>query len=374
MTIAGRTKHKEEVGFMKNFIFEETSHPTPVSQRQILLKDPKFGRVFSDHMAIIRYNEKKGWYDAKVTQRQPLPLDPAATVFHYGQEIFEGMKAYRGRDGRPLLFRPQANAARFAASARRLAMAELPETLLIESIEALLKLDHEWIPTGEGQSLYLRPFMISNEVFLGVKPSHEYLYVLLASPVGNYFGNGCIDVWVTDHYTRAAPGGTGEAKCGGNYAASLVAQMEASANKCDQVLFLDAAEKRYIEEMGGMNIMFVRRDGSVVTPPLNGSILRGVTRDSLLTLGRHLGMNMVEETLTIDDVFSGTENGEITEAFACGTAAVVSPVGSLKRTSGEVRFGNGQPGEMTMKLKNALTAIQRDEAEDPFGWRYRVII
>ncbi|MDF7673600.1 branched-chain amino acid aminotransferase [Acetobacteraceae bacterium ESL0709] len=360
---------------MTHFTFETTSRPTPADQRKILLEDPKFGRVFTDHMAIIHYSEDKGWHDAKITPRQPLPLDPASTVFHYGQEIFEGMKAYKGRDGKPLLFRPQANAARFAASARRLAMAELPEDLLLDSIRSLLKLDQEWIPTGEGQSLYLRPFMISNEVFLGVKPSHEYLYVLLASPAGAYFSHGCVSVWVTDRYTRAAPGGTGEAKCGGNYASSLVAQMEASANGCDQVLFLDAVEKRYVEEMGGMNIMFVRHDGSVVTPPLNGSILRGVTRDSLLRLGRHMGITMVEEPLVMDEVFAAIEKGDIAEAFACGTAAVVSPIGVFKRESGDVKFGDGNtPGETTMKLRKALESIQRDEAEDPFGWRYRVAL
>lgn len=360
---------------MTEFIFEKTSHPVPVDQRQILLQDPKFGRVFTDHMALIRYSEEKGWHDARILPRQPLPLDPASTVFHYGQEIFEGMKAYRGRDGKPLLFRPRANATRFAASARRLAMAELPEELLLESVENLLKLDHEWIPTGEGQSLYLRPFMISNEVFLGVKPSHEYIYVLLASPVGAYFAHGCVSVWVTDRYTRAAPGGTGEAKCGGNYASSLVAQMEASENGCDQVLFLDAVAKRYVEEMGGMNIMFVKSDGSVVTPPLNGSILRGVTRDSLLKLGRHMGITMVEEPLVMDDVFAAIEKGEITEAFACGTAAVVSPIGVFKRETGTVRLGDGKtPGAVTMTLRKALESIQRDEAEDPFDWRYRVSV
>ncbi|QHI95096.1 branched-chain amino acid aminotransferase [Aristophania vespae] len=360
---------------MTQFTFEKTPNPISQERRQALLQDPKFGRVFTDHMAVIRYNDEKGWHDAKVTPRQPLPIDPASTVLHYGQEIFEGLKAYRGEDGRPLLFRPQANAARFAASARRLAMAELPENLFLGAIEALLKLDHEWIPSGEGQSLYLRPFMIANEVFLGVKPATEYLFVLLACPVGAYFGSGCVPVWVTETYSRAAPGGTGEAKCGGNYAASLVAQMEAKEKGCEQVLFLDAVEKRYIDEMGGMNVMFVRRDGTVVTPPLSGTILRGITRDSLLKLGRHLGISMVEEKLSIDDVFAQAQSGEITEAFACGTAAVISPIGVLKRPSAIAQFGDGKnPGPVTLRLREALTTLQRGQSEDPFGWRYSVTL
>lgn len=358
---------------MVDFHIEKTSSPTSVAQRELLLEDPKFGRIFSDHMVVIRYIEGKGWYDAKVTPRRPLDIDPASTVLHYGQEIFEGLKAYRGKNGTVTLFRPEANAARFAASARRLAMAELPENFFIGAIENLLKVDCEWVPKGDEQSLYLRPFMISNEVFLGVKRATEYLFVLLASPAGAYFSSGCISVWVSENYTRAAIGGTGEAKCGGNYASSLVPQHEAEAKGCNQVLFLDACERRYVEEMGGMNIMFVHQDGSITTPPLNGAILRGITRDSLLKLGRKMGLTMREEPIAIDDVFAGTASGDIVEAFACGTAAVVSPIGILRREAGEVHFGDGQtPGPVTLKLRKMLSDIQRAEAEDHFGWVRRI--
>lgn len=361
---------------MADFHIEKTSTPTPADQREALLKDPKFGRVFTDHMVVIRYVEGQGWHDAKVVPRGPLSIDPASTVLHYGQEIFEGLKAYRGKNGDITLFRPEANAARFAASARRLAMAELPEDLFMGAIENLLKVDRDWVPQGSDQSLYLRPFMISNEVFLGVKRANEYLFVLLASPVGAYFSSGCVSVWVSDEYTRAAIGGTGEAKCGGNYASSLVPQQEAAEKGCDQVLFLDARERRYVDEMGGMNVMFVHKDGSVVTPPLSGAILRGITRDSLLKLGRKMGLTMREEPIAIDDVFAGAASGEIVEAFACGTAAVVSPIGSFHRASGdEARFGDGKTaGPVALRLREALSSVQRGEAEDSFHWVHHVTV
>ncbi len=359
---------------MVEFRIERTTTPTSAEQRQDLMADPKFGRVFTDHMAVIRYTDEKGWHDAKIIPRQPLQIDPASTVLHYGQEIFEGLKAYRGKGGAVTLFRPEANAARFAASARRLSMAELPEELFLGAIKELLKVDHDWVPSNPEQSLYLRPFMISNEVFLGVKRANEYLFIVLASPVGGYFsGNGSIPVWVSESYTRAAPGGTGEAKCGGNYAASLLPQQEAADHGCSQVLFLDAKERRFIDEMGGMNVMFVRKDGSVVTPPLGGTILRGITRDSILKLGRKMGLTMVEEPVAIEDVFKAAAAGEITEAFACGTAAVISPIGEFRRESGSVAFGDGKTaGPVTMKLRTALCGLQRGEEPDPFGWVHSV--
>lgn len=361
---------------MVEFTVEQTTTPTSAEQRAALMADPKFGRVFTDHMAVIRYKDGQGWYDAKIIPRQPLQIDPASTVLHYGQEIFEGLKAYRGKDGAVSLFRPEANAARFVASARRLSMAELPEELFLGAIKALLKVDRDWVPAEAEKSLYLRPFMISNEVFLGVKRANEYLFIVLASPVGGYFsGNGSIPVWVSEHYTRAAIGGTGEAKCGGNYASSLLPQQEASDNGCSQVLFLDAKERRFIDEMGGMNVMFVRKDGSVVTPPLGGTILRGITRDSILKLGRHMGLTMVEEPLAIEDVFKAAAIGDITEAFACGTAAVISPIGEFHRKAGSVAFGDGKTaGPVTMKLRNALCGLQRGEEADPFGWVHPVAL
>lgn len=356
--------------FMLSFVIEKTACPISVAEREKLMENPAFGRVFTDHMAVIRYTEGKSWHNAKIVPRQALPIDPASTVLHYGQEIFEGLKAYHGPKGEVTLFRPEANAARFAASARRLAMAELPEELFIQSIEELLKVDRDWIPSGDGQSLYLRPFMISDEAFLGVKPARDYLFTVLASPVGSYFGgHEAVPVWVTETYSRAAPGGTGEAKCGGNYAASLLAQQEAHKQGCAQVLFLDACQRRYIEEMGGMNVMFVFKNGSIITPPLGGTILRGVTRDSLLQLGRKMGLEMREELLDLNEVLAGIRSGEIVEAFACGTAAVISAIGCFRGTFGEVCLGDGKTeGPVAQRLRQALYAIQRCQAEDPFGW------
>lgn len=359
---------------MTTFTIEKTDAPTAPERRAELLANPSFGRVFTDHMAIIRYNEADGWHDAKVTARRPLSIDPASTVLHYGQEIFEGMKAYRGEDGHIASFRPQANAARFAASAQRMGMAVLPENLFLQAVDELVKIDQDWVPSGEGQSLYLRPFMISNEVFLGVKPATEYLFIVIACPVGAYFGSGCVSVWVSENYTRAAIGGTGEAKCGGNYAGSLVAQAESKAQGCDQVLFLDARERRFVEEMGGMNVMFVRNDGKIVTPPLGGTILRGITRDSLIKLAAAEGVEVVEEQIEIDELFAGAASGKYVEAFACGTAAVLSPIGSLRRPAGEAKFGDGTtPGPVSLRLKKVLTDLQGGRTNDAFNWVHRIV-
>ncbi|MBS0982087.1 branched-chain amino acid aminotransferase [Gluconobacter cerinus] len=359
---------------MTTFTIEKTETPMDPAHRAQLLVSPAFGRVFTDHMATIRYTSEKGWHDAKITARRPLSIDPASTVLHYGQEIFEGMKAYREADGHIATFRPQANAARFAASARRMGMAELPEDLFIQAVDELVRIDQDWVPAGEGQSLYLRPFMISNEVFLGVKPASEYLFIVIACPVGAYFSAGCVSVWVSEFYTRAALGGTGEAKCGGNYAGSLVAQAEAKEKGCDQVLFLDARERRYVEEMGGMNVMFVRNDGKIVTPPLGGTILRGITRDSLIRLAADNGIEVIEEPVEIDEIFTGAASGKYTEAFACGTAAVLSPVGKLVRPSGEAVFGDGEtPGPVATKLKKILTDLQGGRTNDAHGWVHRIV-
>src|SRR5256885_3857888 len=272
--------------------FEIRPNPAPVSaaERASLLANPGFGRVFTDHMVTVRYADGKGWYDARVEARAPIPMDPATAVLHYAQEIFEGLKAYRTADGGISLFRADANAARFRTSARRMAMAELPEQIFLDSLRELVAVDRDWVPDDEEASLYLRPFMFASEVFLGVKPSSEYLYVVIASPVGAYFKGGVapVSVWVSQEYTRAAPGGTGAAKCGGNYAASLAAQAEALEQGCDQVVFLDAVERRYVDELGGMNVFYVFDDGSITTPPL-GTILAGITRDSILTLAAELG-------------------------------------------------------------------------------------
>jgi branched-chain amino acid aminotransferase len=357
-----------------SFVVERNSASVPVAERSRLLADPGFGRVFTDHMAIIRYSEAKGWHDAGITARKPLSLDPAAAVLHYAQEIFEGLKAYRLADGSMAMFRPDANARRFRASARRLAMAELPDELFIESIRQLVAIDRDWFPTVEGGSLYIRPFMFASEVFLGVKPSSEYLYLVILSPVGGYFKSGApaVSIWVSQHYTRAAPGGTGAAKCGGNYAASLVAQAEASKHGCDQVVFLDAAEHRWVEELGGMNVFFVFDDGSLQTPPLSGTILRGITRDSLMTLARAEGLQVREEPYAVDQWRADAGSGRLTECFACGTAAVVTPIGRVASPEGEFRIGAGGPGQTTMRIKQKLVDIQRGVAPDPHGWVHRL--
>jgi branched-chain amino acid aminotransferase len=357
-----------------NFAFDPNPTPVAVNERTALLADPGFGRVFTDHMALIRYNETQGWHDAQITARKPLVLDPATAVLHYAQEIFEGMKAYRLADGSTALFRPDANAARFRASARRMAMAELPDNLFIASVKALVRADADWFPAVDGGSLYLRPFMIASEAFLGVRPSAEYRYLVIASPAGNYFKGGApaISLWVSQDYTRAAPGGTGAAKCGGNYATSLVAQAQAIKMGYDQVVYLDAAERRWIEELGGMNLFFVFADGSLQTPPLSGTILPGITRDALLTLARDEGLTVREEPYAIDQWRADAISGHLTESFACGTAAVVTPVGSVTTDEGKFTIGAGGPGQTTQRLRERLVAIQRGTAADPYGWVHRI--
>ena len=356
------------------FVIEHNPHPVDPAERARLLANPGFGRVFTDHMAMIRYSDMLGWHDAKVMPRGPLSIDPATAVLHYAQEIFEGLKAYRLADGGMALFRPDANARRFRDSAQRLAMAELPEELFVESLRQIVAIDRDWFPDIEGGSLYLRPFMFASEVFLGVKPSAEYIYLVLASSVGGYFRSGApaISLWVSQDHTRAAPGGTGAAKCGGNYAASLVAQAEAIRKGFDQVVFLDAAERRWVEELGGMNLFFVFADGSIQTPPLGGTILPGITRDALLTLAREEGIVVREEPYAIDQWQADAGSGRLTEAFACGTAAVVTPIGSVTGPTGTFSIGAGGPGQFTTRMKDRLVAIQRGLAPDPHDWVMRL--
>ncbi|QSB13603.1 branched-chain amino acid aminotransferase [Natronosporangium hydrolyticum] len=357
--------------------FEIRPNPRPVAaaEREALLANPGFGRIFTDHLVAIRWAEGKGWYDARVEPYGPIQLDPATAVLHYAQEIFEGLKAYAADDGGVVLFRPEANAARFAASARRMAMAPLPESTFLDSLHKLIEVDRGWVPTADEGSLYLRPFMYASEVFLGVKPASEYLYMLIASPVGPYFTGGVkpVTVWVSDDYTRAAPGGTGEAKCGGNYAASLVAQAEAISHGCDQVVFLDAVHRRYVDELGGMNVFFVYDDGTLVTPELSGSILPGITRDSVITLARHQGRTVVERQVSFDEWRADAASGRLREVFACGTAAVLTPIGQARWSGGELTVADGGPGEVTMGLRQQLVDIQRGRAADPFGWVHRVL-
>jgi branched-chain amino acid aminotransferase len=355
------------------FEIQPATHPTSDSDRAAKLVDPGFGRVFTDHMAIVRYDHGKGWHGARVESRANFPLDPAAAVLHYAQEIFEGLKAYKREDGGINLFRPDANARRFHNSAERMAMAPVPEDLFIEAVEQVVRIDRDWIPGGEG-SLYLRPFMIASEIFLGVKPSAAYLFAVIASPVGSYFKGGPapVSIWVSENYTRAAIGGTGAVKCGGNYAASLRAQAEAIERGCDQVVFLDAVERRYVEELGGMNVFFVFDDGSLSTPPL-GTILPGITRDSIIALTKASGARVREEPYSIDQWRSDAASGRLKEAFACGTAAVISPIGKVCSTSGDFVINGGAAGPVAMGLRKKLVDIQYGRTNDAHNWIKKVL-
>ena len=355
-----------------SFEITPSAAPVPASERAARMVDPGFGRVFTDHVVVVRYAEGRGWHDARVQARAPFEIDPASAVLHYAQEIFEGLKAYRLKDGGTALFRPQANARRFRASAERLAMPPLPEPLFLESLRQLVGIDREWIPEAEGGSLYLRPFMFASEVFLGVRPAREYLYVVIASSVGAYFkGASSVTLWVSQDFSRAAPGGTGAAKCGGNYAASLQAQAEATREGCDQVVFLDAAERRWVEELGGMNIFFAFDDGSLLTPPL-GTILPGITRDSVIALARARGLAVREERYAIDQWRADAASGRLVEAFACGTAAVITSIGRVRSAEGEFTIGGGGGGQVTESLRTSLVEIQRGLAPDPHGWVERL--
>jgi len=355
--------------------FEIRPPANPISEkdRAARLVDPGFGRIFTDHMVLVRYRQDKGWHDARVESRANFPLDPATAVLHYAQEIFEGLKAYKRDDGGVNLFRPDANARRFWNSAERMAMAPLPESVFIEAVEHLVRADRAWIPGGEG-SLYLRPFMVASEVFLGVKPSAEYIFAVIASPVGSYFKGGPapVSIWVSENYTRAAIGGTGAVKCGGNYAASLRAQAEAIDHGCDQVVFLDAVERRYVEELGGMNIFFVFDDGSLLTPPL-GTILPGITRDSIIRLVKDSGTRVREEAYTVDQWRADAASGKLKEAFACGTAAVISPIGKVCSVSGDVLINGGAAGPVAMGLRKQLVDIQYGRVADPHNWIRKVL-
>lgn len=355
--------------------FTTLSHPspTPNTDRTAALVDPGFGKLFSDHMVMIDYVEGKDWHNATVGPRQPIALDPAASVLHYAQEIFEGMKAYRQEDGGIALFRPEENARRLNASADRMAMPNIPEDLFVEAVKQLVAIDRDWFPSVEGGSLYLRPFMFASEAFLGVRPATEYKFVVIASPAGNYFKSGvpAVSIW-TSEYSRAAPGGTGAAKTGGNYAASLVPTREAFSRGHDQVLFLDAVEHKWVEELGGMNLFFVMDDGSVITPPLTGTILPGITRASLIQLMREEGLTVREEMYSIDQWRADATSGKLLETMACGTAAVVTPVGTVDGKDGPFTIGSGGPGQITSKLREKLVGIQRGSVEDTHGWVMRL--
>ncbi|MFB8386864.1 branched-chain amino acid aminotransferase [Microbacterium sp. NPDC055910] len=337
-------------------------------QRAEILANPGFGTNFTDHMVDICWSVGGGWHRPRVQPYGPIALDPAAAVLHYGQEIFEGIKAYRHADGSVHTFRPEQNALRMQRSARRLALPELPVEYFLQSIRELVAVDGDWVPSGADQSLYLRPFMFAKEAFLGVRPAHKVAYYLIASPAGAYFKGGVqpVSIWLSEDYARAGRGGTGAAKTGGNYAASLLPQSEAHENGCDQVVFLD--QDRNVEELGGMNVVFVYKDGRVVTPQ-SDSILEGITRDSILQLAADRGHTVEARPMAFAEWREGVASGDIVEVFACGTAAVVTPIGVLKGRD----FEDVQPrGELAMSLREELTDIQYGRREDPHGWLTRL--
>ncbi len=355
-----------------------TPNPLPAAEREARLQSLAFGQTFTEHMVVIPYEEGAGWGRGVLQPYGPLSLDPATSVLHYGQAIFEGYKAYRQPDGAIKTFRAERNATRFQSSSRRLAMAELPVEAFLAAGDALIRQDKAWVPSKPGESLYMRPFMIGTDAQLGVKPSRKYLFVVIASPSGNYFPSGVkpVTVWISEEYVRAAPGGTGAAKFAGNYAASLLAQANARAEGCDQVVWIDAVHRKYIEEMGGMNIMFAYQEGGrtvLVTPELTGTLLPGVTRESLLQLGRDFGWEAVERKITVEEWEEDVRSGRMTEAFACGTAAVITPIGRVKSRHGSFAVHNGETGPVAARLRKALLDIQHGAAPDPHGWMHTVV-
>ncbi len=361
------------------FALTPNNAPATEDERAAILANPAFGQKFTDHMVSIEWDADRGWHHAQVRPYGPMSFEPATNVLHYGQAIFEGLKAYRHADDSITTFRPQENAARMQHSARRLAMPELPEDLFIESLLQLVSVDRAWVPEAGGEAaLYLRPFMVGTESTLGVKPSATYTYAVIASPAGAYFKGGVkpVSVWVSEEYVRAAPGGTGDAKFAGNYAASLLAQAEAEQKGCDQVVWLDAIERTYIEEMGGMNLMFIEgsgADATVVTPALSGSLLAGITRKSILQVAEDLGYRTEERRITVDEWREGAQSGRITETLACGTAAVITPVGRVLSARGEFEVGNNEAGPITMQLRERLRGIQNGTVEDAHGWNYQLV-
>jgi branched-chain amino acid aminotransferase len=354
------------------FAHTPNPHPTDPAKRAEILADPGFGVHFSDHMVTIDYDVEHGWHDAQVLPYGPLAVYPGASVLHYAQEIFEGLKGYRHADGSVWTFRPERNAARFQKSAERLALPQLPTDLFVESLRQLGTVDRDWVPDPEGEkSLYLRPFMFATEQFLGVRSAQEVKFVLIASPAGPYFADGVkpVDIWLSEDFARTSLGGTGEAKCGGNYAASLEPENEAHANGCAQVLFLDTETHTNVDELGGMNIMFVTDDNVLVTPKLTGSILHGVTRESLLTIAAEdFGLKVEERAVSLDEWRERVADGTFTEIFACGTAAVINPLAALKGRTVSIPAARNTGGEVTMGLRKALTDIQFGRVPDRRGW------
>ena len=361
------------------FKVSPSSRPASEAERKQRLEDPGFGRIFTDNLVSIKWDKEHGWHDGELRAYGPLSLDPATVFLHYAQGIFEGLKAYRQPDGGVAVFRPETNAARFRRSARRLALPELPEEAFVQAIDLLRQHDHKWVPSAADHSLYLRPFMFASDVGIGVHVGGEVTFMLIASPSGSYFKHGVkpVTVWIEEQYTRAAPGGTGDAKFGGNYAGGLIAQVEAHRQGCDDVVWLDAAEHKWVEEMGGMNLCFVFNAGgrpTLVTAPLKGTLLPGVTRESLLVLARDLGYGVEERPVSVPEWRDGCADGTIAEAFACGTAAVITPIGEVRSAHGGWKIAGGGPGTVTMRLREALVGIQRGTAPDTHHWMHKLAL
>jgi branched-chain amino acid aminotransferase len=350
-------------------------HPSPRSDQEVaeILANPGFGKHFTDHMFVAEWTPESGWHNARIQPYGPFTLDPAAAVLHYAQEVFEGLKAFRHDDGSIWTFRDQANAERMVRSADRLALPTLDPSDFKQAVDALIEIDQRWVPDGTAEeSLYVRPFMFASESFLGVRPAHHVTFSVILSPAGPYFAGGIkpLTLWLSNKYTRAGRGGMGAAKTGGNYASSLVAQKVGMDQGCDQVVFLDCAEGRYVEELGGMNMFFVYDDGRIVTPAL-GTILEGVTRSAVIRLAEKHGYRVEERLYDISEWKQDAESGRLVEVFACGTAAVITPVGTLKWDGGEICTST-EPGPLTMKLRQSLVDIQYGRSEDDFGWTRRV--
>ncbi|MBQ9118855.1 MAG: branched-chain amino acid aminotransferase [Lachnospiraceae bacterium] len=355
---------------MLNIRIEKTTAPKtkPTADNPL-----KFGTIFTDHMFIMNYATGKGWHDARIVPYQPVVLDPAAMVFHYGQEMFEGLKAYKSDDGRVLLFRPDMNAKRTNNTNKRLCIPEIPEEDFVQAVKELVKLEQDWIPTKPGTSLYVRPFIIATDPFLGVRPSDTYQFIIILSPVGAYYPEGLnpVKIWIEDDYVRAVRGGIGEAKTGGNYVASMAAQLKAHEEGYSQVLWLDGVERKYIEEVGAMNIFF-KINGTVITPALNGSILPGITRNSVIALCKEWGVPVEERKVSVDELYEAAKNGTMEEVFGTGTAAVISPVGHLRFQDQVMQIQDGGIGELSQKLYDTVTGIQLGKIEDNRGWAVEV--
>ena len=332
-----------------------------------------FGKIFKDHMFVMNYTEGKGWHDPRIVPFQKISLSPAAMVYHYGQEMFEGLKAYKNPDGNVYLFRPDMNAKRTNASNDRLVIPRLPEEDFVQAVSAVVDVDRDWIPTEPGTSLYIRPFIIATDEFLGVAPSKTYLFMIILAPSGAYYESGLapVGIWIEDEYVRAVRGGIGYAKTGGNYAASLIAQQKAHDAGYSQVLWLDGVDRKYIEEVGAMNIFF-KIDGKIVTPALNGSILPGITRNSVIELCKKWGYTVEERKISVDELIAAQKDGKLEEVFGTGTAAVISPVGKLRYKDDVMTIGDGQTGPVSLKLYETITGIQLGKLPDEMGWRVKV--